>query len=74
MTDVVTEPMDIECPTCHGEGFKIVDTVAGLLRCDFCHNQWIDSRFAEGPRVERTMREHTRKGLFSKERTIETRE
>lgn len=66
---MVDEPQDITCPTCHGEKFKVVDKSVGLLRCDFCQNQWVDSRFAKPDETEIIIREKTKKSLFKREHT-----
>jgi hypothetical protein len=65
-TEREAESQEITCPSCHGEEFSVINSKVGLLRCDFCQNLWIDSRFIK-LQTEVLTREYSKKTLLGNE-------
>jgi Zn-finger nucleic acid-binding protein len=66
------EPKDITCPRCHAEQFTVVDQTTGLLRCDYCRNQWIDSRFIKLSETEKFIAEQAKQPKVIIDNTTDT--
>jgi hypothetical protein len=62
---------DITCPSCHSEKFTVINNRIGQLSCDFCHNQWTDTRFVKVPLPKLIIREYTRTTPFQHKYIIE---
>ena len=63
---------DVYCPVCHGESFCVEDPKTGLLRCNFCRNQWLDLHFQKVTETERYLQEQSKQPRIVYENSSET--
>jgi hypothetical protein len=63
---------EVTCPSCHGETFTVLDDKTGVLRCAYCHNQWIDKNFIKVTETERFLQEQAKQPKIIIDNTTET--